>query len=205
MKKENILLIGGGGHAKACIDVLESTGQYNIVGYVDKAPMLENKFAINYIGTDDCLDAYIATCSFLISVGQIKNPQPRINLFEKMISKGAKFPSIISPTAYVSKYANIGIGTIIMHGAILQANVTVGNNCIINDRALLEHDVIIGNHCHISTSATINGNVEIGAKTFVGSGSIIKNGICICDEVIIGMGTTILYDILDKGLFVSTK
>lgn len=204
MLKEDIVIIGGGGHAKACIDVVQSTDLYNIIGYVDKEPKLDTKFNISYLGTDDILDKYIPDCSFLIGVGQIKNPQPRVDIFEKMLKKGAKFPAIVSALAYVSKYAEIGTGTIIMHGAILQANVKVGNNCIINDRSLLEHDVIVGDYCHISTSATLNGDVEIGANTFIGSGSTIKNGVHICKNVIIGMGSIVLYDILDEGLFLST-
>lgn len=203
MLKKDIVIIGGGGHAKACIDVVQSTNLYNIIGYVDKEPKLDTKFNISYLGTDDILDKYIRDCSFLIGVGQIKNPQPRINIFEKMLKKGAKFPSIVSASAYVSKYAEIGIGTIIMHGAILQANVRVGNNCIINDRTVLEHDVIVGNHCHISTSAILNGEVEIGTSTFVGSGCIVKNGTKICEKVIVGMGAVVLRDILDEGLFLS--
>jgi sugar O-acyltransferase (sialic acid O-acetyltransferase NeuD family) len=203
MLKEDIVLIGGGGHAKACIDVVQSTNLYNIIGYVDEEPKLDIKFNISYLGTDDILDKYISYCSFLIGIGQIKNPQPRFGMFEKLRKKGAKFPAIVSPTAYVSKYAEIGAGTIIMHDAILQANVKVGNNCIINDRALLEHDVIVGNNCHISTSATLNGGVEIGANTFIGSGSIIKNGVHICENVVVGMGSIILCDILNGGLFLS--
>lgn len=203
MLKEDIVIIGGGGHAKACIDVVQSTGLYNIVGYVDEEPKLDTNFNINYLGTDDILDKYITDCSFLIGIGQIKNPQPRTNMFEQMLKKGARFPAIVSPSAYVSKYAKIGAGTIIMHGAILQVNVKVGNNCIINDRAVLEHDVNVGDYCHISTSTTINGGVEIGASTFIGSGSTIKNGVHICKNVIIGMGAIVLYDILDEGLFLS--
>jgi sugar O-acyltransferase (sialic acid O-acetyltransferase NeuD family) len=203
MPKKDIIIIGGGGHAKACIDVVESTCLYNIVGYVDKESKLNSCFNLDYLGKDDILHKYIPTCAFLIAIGQIKDPHPRINIFENMLKKGAKFPSIISPSAYVSKYAEIGLGTIVMHGAILQANVKVGNNCIINDRSLLEHDVIVGDYCHISTSATLNGAVEIGANTFIGSGSVIKNGTRINKNVIIGMGVIVLHDILEEGIFLS--
>jgi FlaA1/EpsC-like NDP-sugar epimerase len=34
MKK--IILIGGGGHSKSCIDVIENENKYKIVGIVDK-------------------------------------------------------------------------------------------------------------------------------------------------------------------------
>lgn len=205
MRKKDIVIIGGGGHAKACIDVVQCCDMYNIIGYVDREAKLDPRFNISYLGNDDTLDIYIPTCSFLIAVGQIKYPQPRSNIFLKMLKNGAKFPSIVSPYAYISKYAEIGIGTIVMHGAILQANVKVGDNCIINDRAVLEHDVIVGDCCHISTSTTLNGGVEIGTNTFIGSGSTVKNGVHIGKNVIVGMVSIVLYDILNEGLFLSAN
>ena len=65
-------------------------------------------------------------------------------------------PVLKSNQSYVSKSAKIGQGTIIMHGAIVNANAKIGNNCIINSGSLVEHDVIIGNHCHIATGALVN-------------------------------------------------
>ena len=35
MKKIKLALIGGGGHAVSCIDVIEKTNKYKIVGLVD--------------------------------------------------------------------------------------------------------------------------------------------------------------------------
>ena len=87
-----------------------------------------------------------------------------------------KLPVIISPYAYVSPYAQIGCGTIVMHNAIINADARVGDNCIINSRALIEHDVVIGNHCHISTGAVVNGAVEVGDNTFIGSGASSCSG-----------------------------
>lgn len=202
--KQNIIIIGGGGHAKACIDVIESTELFNIVGYVDNESKLDPGLNIRYLGNDDILDKYLSDCSLIVGIGQIKNPRTRINIFEKMIKKGAKFPSIISPFSYVSKYSKIGNGTIVMHGAIIQANAKVGNNCIINDRALLEHDVVVGDNCHISTSSTLNGNVKIGDNTFIGSGSIVKNGVNICKNIITGMGAIILNDLIEEGLYLTS-
>lgn len=52
--KKNIILIGGGGHCKSCIEVIESTGKYNIVGVLDLPSELGKKI-LNYevIGNDD--------------------------------------------------------------------------------------------------------------------------------------------------------
>ena len=113
------------------------------------------------------------------------------NLYNLAIKIGFFLPSIISPTAYVSKHSKIGDGSVIMHNAIVNANTSIGVNSIINSQALIEHDCIIAEHCHISTNATINGGVQIGSKCFVGSNVITKENIKIMDNTFIKAGSLV--------------
>jgi sugar O-acyltransferase (sialic acid O-acetyltransferase NeuD family) len=184
MKK--IILLGGGGHCKACIDVIENENKYKITCIIDK----KKNFLLNYkIFPESYLNVKLIKNNYaFVAVGHIKNYKIRIKLFNTLKDLGFRIPSIISPLAYVSKHAIIGKGTIVMHGAIVNAGAVIGNNCIINTNALIEHDVIIGEHTHISTQATINGGVVIGSKAFVGSRSIIKDNINIGECSIIGAG-----------------
>jgi sugar O-acyltransferase (sialic acid O-acetyltransferase NeuD family) len=176
--KKDIILIGGGGHCGACIDVIEQEGNYKIVGILDMPNKVGNNI-LNYlvIGSDkDFLNLVKKTKNFLITVGQIESVSKRKSLYQMVKNGGGKLPVIISPNAYVAKSAFIGEGTIIMHQALVNASAHIGSNCIINSKALVEHDAIIGDHCHISTSSVINGHVEIGEDTFFGSGSIAVQG-----------------------------
>jgi len=184
MKK--IILLGGGGHCKSCIDVIENENIYKIKGVIDK----KKNFLLNYkIFPESYLSKKLTKNNYaFVTVGQIKNYKVRVKLFSRLKDLGFRIPSIISPLAYISKHAIIGQGTIVMHGAIVNAGAIIGNNCIINTNSLIEHDVIIGEHTHISTQVTINGGVVIGSKVFVGSRSIIKNNINIGDCSIIGAG-----------------
>ena len=195
METKNIILIGGGCHAKACIDVIRATGQFTIAGYTDINQSLQEFPEIPYLGNDDCLSQYIHEALFLITVGQIKNPSLRVKLFELLQQQDAAFSTVISPHAYVSPMAKVEPGTIVMHGAIVQAEAVIGRNCIINDRALIEHDCRIGDHCHISTAAVLNGNVILGNAVFVGSGAIVKNGTRIGDNAIVGMGAVVINEV----------
>jgi sugar O-acyltransferase (sialic acid O-acetyltransferase NeuD family) len=192
MHKESIILVGGGGHAKACIDVILSSNKFTIKGYIDIKETLNVKYNIPYLGDDSNISQYISSYSFLITVGQIQSPSIRVNLYNKLKALKANLPVIISSNAYVSPYASISEGTIIMHGAIVQFNAKIGVNCIINDRALIEHDASVGNHCHISTAAVLNGKVTVHDNVFVGSGSVVKNGLTISENVIIGSGSNII-------------
>ena len=188
-----IILIGGGGHCKSVIDVIEEEARFQIAGIVDKPNFFGNKI-LGYpvIGNDYDLEILAKKYHYaLVTVGQIDSPLLRIKLFDLATKAGFILPSIISPSAYTSKHSKIGNGTIVMHHAIINANVTIGNNCIINSKALIEHDCSISNNCHISTNVTINGEVKIGYQCFIGSNVTIKDNTTIKENSFIKAGTLV--------------
>ena len=193
MIKQSLLLVGAGGHAKACIDVIEQNGRFDIIGLLG-LPEQSGKQILGYpvIGTDDTLKDLRTVCSHaLVTVGQIKSSELRIRLFTLLLQYDFFIPDIISPHAYVSSHAKLGVGTIVMHGAIVNAGAVVGCNCILNSQSLIEHDVIVGDHCHISTAAVINGDSVIEDGTFIGSGSVIRESTKVSARSVIGMGQLI--------------
>ena len=197
-----LILIGGGGHCRSVIDVVERAG-YNILGILD-VPEAVGKEVLpgyNVIGTDDDIGNYIDKAKFLITVGFIKDSTNRIKLYNKIKEANGELATIIASTANVSKYATIGKGTIVMHNATVNAGAKIGNSVIINTFANIEHDTFIGNQCHISTDAMINGNCHIGNNVFIGSQSVINNGIIIGDDIIIGSGTVVRKSIIEKGIY----
>ncbi|MCK5509835.1 MAG: acetyltransferase [Desulfobacterales bacterium] len=196
--KEKIILIGGGGHCKSCVDVIEHEGKYRIAGIVDLPEKLHQKvLGYEIIAADDDLPQLVNKYeNSLITLGQIKSPEKRIRIFQTLKELGAKLPVIISPLAYVSKHAEIGDGTIIMHYALINAGAKIGSNCIINTKALIEHDAVIGDHCHIATGAIINGGVRVGSGTFFGSNAVCKEYIEIRENTVIGCGAKITKNVL---------
>ena len=100
-------------------------------------------------------------------------------------------PFIVSPLAYVSKYASISQGTIVMHNALVNAGASVGENCTINTNAVIEHDAIIGDHCHISTGAIINGGVFVSDECFIGSLATTKQSVKIPEKSFIKAGSVV--------------
>jgi len=193
----DILLVGAGGHARACIDVIEREGKYSIAGLVEKeSPNEMDCLGYQIIGVDTELKILRSKYrNALITVGQIKNPEIREKIYRKLSALDFHLPRIVSPSSYVSNHAQIGMGTIIMHGAIINSNASVGVNCIVNNTALIEHDSIIGDHCHIATGAIINGNVTVRSNTFIGSGAIINQGVVIGSNCIVGAGVVLKHDI----------
>jgi sugar O-acyltransferase (sialic acid O-acetyltransferase NeuD family) len=203
MSKSEIILVGGGGHCRSCIDVIEQEGKFTIKGIIDLPELLGSEvFGYPVIGVDEELPILAKKgYNFLITLGFFGDSDIRKELFKTIIDNGGKFPVITSPLAYVSKHSTIGNGTIIMHNVVVNANTIIGENNIINSKALIEHDCIIGDNNHISTSSVLNGNCKVGNSCLVGSGSVLKHNILISNNTILGAGSVVVKDISEKGIY----
>ena len=194
---DEIVLVGAGGHARACIDVIELAGQYKIAGLVEKDESnSERNLGYPIVGTDEDLQNLRKKYQYaFITVGQIKSAAIRVQLFNMLKDLEYKLPLIVSPRAYVSKHAQIGDSTIVLHDAMVNANAKVGKNTIINNKALIEHDAFIGDHCHIATGVIVNGEVTIDNESFIGSGAVTRQSVSIGNNCIIGAGVIVKKDI----------
>lgn len=204
MNKPQLILIGGGGHCKSCIDVIEQEGKYNIIGILD-LPEKKGEKILGYeiFGNDEDIQKYCNLgYEFLITVGQIKSSIIRKKIFDKLEFLHTKIATVVAPTAYVSKYAKLGKGTIVMHNSFVNAGTNIGKNVILNSCCHIEHDVIIGNHCHISTGAFVNGDCKIDNEVFVGSNATISSQVNIGKNVIIGAGAVVIKNIEDNSTYI---
>lgn len=190
-----IYLYGAGGHAKVIIDILE-TLNLPIAGIVDDNEQLHE--VLGYpVYRREWLDNVAAEDHLLITIGY--------NEIRKRIAESMKLvflPPVIHPSAIISKYAQIGEGTVIIHGAILQAEAMIGRHCIVNTGATVGHECKIGDYVHIASNATLCGNVSVGEGTWIGAGSVVKPGIKIGANCMIGVGSVVVKDIPDNVVVV---
>lgn len=193
----SLLLIGGGGHCRSCVEVIESHIDFDIVGIVlPEASNTEPVLGYPVVGIDEELKELLSkTPAALVTVGHIRSPDIRIRIFTELKKLKAELPVIFSSTSYCSRHASVGCGTIVMHGALISAAASIGENCIINSQALVEHDVQIESHCHIATGARVNGGAQIGMGCFIGSGAIIRESVRIGPRSVIGAGQVVMRDV----------
>ena len=197
----SLILVGGGGHCMSVLEAAESSG-YSILGVLDMPenlgrPILTTKV----IGTDDDIPTYVDKADFVITVGFIKNPATRIKLYNRIKEAGGKLAIVIASTAHVSKFAEIGEGTVVLHHAFVNADAKVGCNVILNNFVNIEHDAEIGDQCHISTGAMVNGECKIGKNCFIGSQSVLSNCISVGDNIIVGAGAFVQKSIFEQGVY----
>ena len=194
MSEKKIILFGGGGHCRSCIDVIETNKEFKIAGIIERPGNNKTASIFGYpiIGYDNDLEKLREKYDYaLITVGQIGVSKIRKDIFNRLKKAGFVLPAIISPFAYVSKYAVLNEGAIVMHRVIVNAGAKIGKNCILNTSSLIEHDAKIGDHTHISTAAVINGAVVIGSQSFIGSNATVVQCVKLPDGCFVKAGSLI--------------
>ena len=186
-----VVLIGRGGHALSCLDVLRATKQYDVLGYVDKTQTGDWE-GLPCLGNDSELSRVLKTCSsVVIAIGQVESSEVRRNVVERLQKLGAQFPVIVAPTAYVASGVKLGEGTIVMHGAHVGPGVVAGSFNIFNTKSLIEHGCQLGSFIHVATAAVINGDVSVSDNVFIGSNSVLCQGIRVPPSAFVQAGAFI--------------
>lgn len=187
-------LYGASGHCKVIIDIITASNEIEIEGIVDDNPRVDAIFEIPVFKTNAF--ATLSDKTFIIAVGS--------NSIRKRIVEdvGAVYKTAIHPQALVSRFTEIEVGTVVMAGAIINADAVIGKHCIINTAAVIEHDCILGDYVHISPNAALGGAVEIAEGAHIGIGATVIQGIKIGKWATIGAGTVIISDIPDYAVVV---
>lgn len=197
--KNSIVIYGGGGHARMCIEIIKQTKSHQIIGIIDDNISCETKIlGIPVLGKSEILKELITKGlqNIILGIGGALQKGLRQKIYSNLKQSKLKIPNIIHPSASIEPSVSIGEGNQIMQGAIIGSNVIIGNNCIINSGSIIAHDTIIGNNVHIAPGAILGGGVTINNNTVIGMGCTIFLGLTIGEDIVIQNGTHIFNNIL---------
>lgn len=189
-----MILYGARGQAKVIYDLILSNNM--LLEYlVDDNPPVDFPHNLPiHSPTEELLEGK----SIIIAVG---NNAEREKIAQN-IQTYCTFETMIHRTAYLSRFAKIGEGTVIMPNVCINAEVKIGKHCIINTAAVIEHECQIGDFVHISPNATLAGNITVGKSAHIGLGAQILQGIHIGNNAVIGAGAVILQDVPDNAVMI---
>jgi UDP-perosamine 4-acetyltransferase len=200
---DNIIIIGGGGHSRALIELIKVERRFNIFGILD--PALEKGKEVGGIpvlGGDVLLDELFhaqGIKNICVGVGSVKDNSKRRVIYQKVKSFNFSVPFLIHPTSIILGDSKILEGVQIMAGSIIQTGSFLGENTIVNTGTIIEHDCKIGKHVHICPGAVVSGGCIIGDNSFIGAGTTILNNINIGVNSIIGAGSVVTRDVPDDS------
>ena len=201
-----IVVVGGGGHARVVISILQKLEHHRILGYTD---LKDNGalLGVSYLGLDESLissalqkDEFVAA----LAVGQTGLGILRSELWMRLKSLSLSFPSIVSPDAIVNKGVRCGEGAIVMDGAVINVGAVIGCGAIVNTHSTIEHDVILSDWVHVAPGATVCGGVNVGRYSMIGAGATVIEGLAIAEKCLVGAGATVTQNITEPGVYVGT-
>ncbi|QGM45244.1 NeuD/PglB/VioB family sugar acetyltransferase [Methylocystis heyeri] len=191
-----ILMLGGGGHARSLIATLKALG-LSPSGCVCRAisPYILSD-SIPWLGDDEILSQVDKEALYLLNaIGSVGNLTLRRIIFERFAASGFSFLSLVHPTAIVDEDVVLGEGVQIMAGAIIQTGVRIEANSIVNTGAIVDHDCLIGEHVHIAPGVSLSGGVTIGHSVHIGTGAIVIQNVRIGDGALVAAGAVVTADV----------
>ena len=192
MKK--LIIIGASGHGKVISDIAKLNGYSDIV-FLDDNPLITTCGDSPVVGKT----ALVETLEGDVVVG-IGNTQIRKRI-QETISE-SRMVALIHPNAVIGSHVEIGRGTVVMAGAVINCGSTIGKGCIINTCASVDHDCVVSDYVHVAVGGHLCGTVSIGEGTWIGAGSTVSNNVSICADCMIGAGAVVVKDISEAGKYV---
>ncbi|MBA6109354.1 acetyltransferase [Pseudomonas asiatica] len=195
-----LAVLGASGHGKVVADTAESCGWTKIVFFDDAWPSLNANGCWPVVGTsDDLLEQLQNFDGVTVAIGNNGIRQAKLLA---LLQRGANLPTLIHPTAWVSRYATVGIGTVIFAGAVLNAGASVGMGGVLNTGCSVDHDCDLAESVHVSPGARLAGGVRVGHRTWIGIGACVKQMVTIGADVVVGAGAAVVNDLAAGGTVV---
>jgi sugar O-acyltransferase (sialic acid O-acetyltransferase NeuD family) len=186
VETHNIILHGGGEHARVVLDCARAQG-HSVISIYDPKYSDGDLYGVSYRG--EYAPQLDPGAYAVIAIGEN-------SLRKKVVQRTAHpFANVIHPSACISPYSQIETGNMLLHGSIIQSGARIFNHVIVNTGAQVDHDCELQDYVHIGPGVILCGNVQIGEGAFVGAGSVVIPGKRIGAWAIVGAGSVVISDI----------
>lgn len=185
----SLAILGASGHGKVLADIAELNGWQKIVFFDDAWPkvMLNGHWPV--IGnTADLITQLHGFDGVIVGIG---NNKIRLEKQALLKTKGGQLVSLVHPSAQVSRYVEIGIGTVVMPGVCINVDTKIGEACIINTNASIDHDCVLEDGVHLSPNTALAGGVKVAEAAWLGMNSSVRQLIEVGKGAIVGMGAVV--------------
>ena len=185
--RDKLLIVGAGGFGRVVAE--HAVLEYDCA-FIDDGPELGTLVnGIPVIGRTNELDKFISDYKLLIVA--IGNNKFREEVYRNAEEVGYEFPNIIDPSAYISPFAKLGKGCVILNNAVVQNNAKIGNGTILNSGVEAHHDSVIGDYCLIYANSVVRALTTVGKRVRIGSTVSISTGAVVADDADIEDGSVV--------------
>ena len=189
---ESLRIIGAGGHGKVVADVAVAMG-YTDVSFLDDCYPNRTRHGVWSICGKPNLHETIT--NRFCAVGANATREQLFHTYDLR-----KSPVLKHPFSSISPSAQLGNGTLIAAGSVVNADAWGGQGVILNTGCSVDHDCLLGDFVHLSPGACLAGNVRIGNRTWIGLGAVIREGIVVGSDVTVAAGAVVIQDIPNNSV-----
>lgn len=195
MKKNNLIIIGAGGHGRVVKDIALSMKKFKNILFLDDNP----PSGVSVAGKVLDYEKYLDNAVFVVGIG---NNEIRKRIFLEIKEKGGKFVTLVHSSAVIGENVDLGNGSVIMPGVVINNGATFGDGVIVNTCSSIDHDCVIESFAHVSVGVHLAGTVKVGDSSLIGVGAIVINNITIAQDTIVSAGAVVVKDLLESGTYV---
>jgi sugar O-acyltransferase (sialic acid O-acetyltransferase NeuD family) len=198
--KEKLLVFGSSGHASVVVDAIERGGEYEIVGLVDSfQPFGSEVLGYRILGDENCMNDIVARYGanrIAVAIGDNWGRAAVVSRLQAMPLE-LSFPPIVHPSAEIARSAILGVGSVVLAGAIINTRAVVGRWSLLNTNSSLDHDSMMGDFSSLAPNSAIGGQSRIGKYSAISLGASIIHNVAIGDHTVIGAGAVVIGDVPD--------
>ncbi|MFW5445862.1 acetyltransferase [Aerococcus urinaeequi] len=197
--KNKLIIIGASGHGKVIADIAIKMNKWQSIAFLDDDESIKTSMGLEVIGKTADAFTYKDEADFFVGIG---SNGVREKVQEKLIEEGLNVVSLIHPSVVIGTDVEIGIGSVVMAGVVINSSSRIGRGCIINTSSSIDHDNSIEDYVHISPGVNLAGTVKVGRLSWIGIGSVVSNNVNICSGCKVGAGAVVVKDITEPGTYV---
>jgi len=205
--KRDLYIIGTGGVGRLAQQIAKDQNQqsntrlWNVKGFFDDLAAVGDEIhGIPVRGSVSDLfsesQGYVIVC--------VGDPSIRSNLVAEIEQTHHNFATLIHPFSWIGDNVEIGCGSIVYPGCMIDVDVTIGSHVQIHSGTTVGHDSIINDTVTFSPGVNLAGNVDVGEIVYFGINSATIQGLTIGRKVTVGAGATVIEDIESDNTVVGT-
>jgi sugar O-acyltransferase (sialic acid O-acetyltransferase NeuD family) len=163
---------------------------WKLKGFLDSRPEMLARFSydVPILASPEAYEP-AADDVFLCAVGTPRDKEHYCSLMGK---KGARFATLIHPTASVGHDVQIGEGSILGPFTQLSCDIRLGRHVAFGTHSNTAHDTRIGDYSQVCGSCEINGSAVLEEGVFLGSHATILPDAVVGAWSYVGAGSVVL-------------
>lgn len=188
VRMKNLVIVGASAFGREVCSYAEDCG-FRVKGFLDTRTDILSDFK-GYPAILATPETYhvLEDDVFVSATG---NPKEKLSYAGMLAARGARFATIVHPTAYVGRNVALGEGCIVCPHATLTNDVVLACHVAVNVSAGVNHDNVIGEGVTISPGAQLAGRVRLGARVFVGIGATVMPDVSLGNDVVVAAGAVV--------------